>query len=320
MTGIGRFVKNVSPFNNREDMPKALFIIKKLLAYLLCSFGGMIAGTAVVVLIHFPLGLNPLNGEAFEGYAGQLFTMLNYLLPTLCVVPYWLFVEKKKMRDMYVRKGAGCYLIGCAAAAGMLAACVGAVLLTGSVRINGAAENPDILAIALNGGIYLFQSAREEILCRGLMFCMLKDKLGAPAAFAASTAVFAVPHLSSMEGAGAAVTAVGILNMVLISAIFTLIVLVIDSLWAACGVHFVWNFCLDNILGLTVSGTDSGSNALISAESVGSSILNGGIFGIEASVITTAVYAVCAAGLLVMLRKRNENKKTVNEGDVAYGF
>lgn len=317
---IKKFFGNISPFNNKTDMSKPRFIVKKLLAYLLCNMGGMIAGTAVVVLIHFPLGLNPLRGEAFEGRPALLFTMLNYLLPTVCVLLYWRFVEKKTLSEMYLKHGARGYLAGCLTGAGLLAACVGFILLTGSIRINGLTADPDLLTIALNGGVFVFQSAREEILCRGLAFCFLKDKLGNRAAFVFGTAAFMIPHLSALEGAGTAVTAVCILNMVLISAVFTLIMLVTDSLWAACGAHFLWNFFLNNIFGLTLSGTETDMNSIIRAESVGSSVLNGGSFGIEASIVTAAVYAVCAGLLYVICRKKTAVRTTANEGGLVYGL
>ncbi len=306
---VKNFFGSISPFNNRTDMPKVLFIIKKLLGYLIANMGGMIIGTAVIVLIHYPLGVDPLKGEAFDGYAGLVFTMLNYLLPVLLIIPYWHLFEKKKLSEMYVRKGLGCYLMGCLIGAALILISAGLIILTGAVKVNGSAAHPDYLAIALNGGIFIFQSAHEELLCRGVAFSSLKDKMGIPAAYAVSTAFFAVPHLSSMQGAGTAIEAVGILNMLLVSAVFLLVILVTDSIWAACGAHFVWNFFLNNILGLTVSGTGLDSPALLSSESVGRSVLNGSIFGIEASILTSVVYAVCAAVLFVIYRKKTANER-----------
>ncbi|MBO4867819.1 MAG: CPBP family intramembrane metalloprotease [Ruminococcus sp.] len=307
----GSFFKSISPFNNRKDIPTRLFIIKNLLAYLLCNIGGMVIGTAIVVLIHYPLGKDPLKGEAFDGYLGLLFTMLNYFLPSLFVMFYWRVIGKKKLSEMYVKRGVY-YFIGCFVGGLLVTLCAGLILLTGAVKVSGLTSHPDYLAIALNGGVWAFQSFHEEILCRGLAFSCLKGKLGVPAAFALSTAAFTIPHLSSMKGAGAVVTAAGIVNLMLISAIFTLIMLLTDSLWAACGAHFLWNFFLGNIFGLTVSGAVSESPALISAESVGRNVLNGGIFGIEASIITTMVLAAGTAVLFFAWRKKNMEKATVS--------
>lgn len=302
------FIKNVSPFNTRTDMPKPLFAVKKLLGYLIAMMGSMIIGTALIVLAHYPLGIDPLKGECFEGYPGQFFTMLNYCLPCLLILLYWRLFEKKKLSEMYVKKGIGCYLLGGLVGAALIFLCVGAVTLTGAVKINGLAAHQDYIAIALSGGMYVFQSAMEELLCRGVAFSSLKDKLGIPMAFAVSTAFFLVPHLSSMQGAGAA-SAVGVLNSVLISAVFLLIMLATDSIWAACGAHFVWNFFLNNFFGLTVSGTGSDSPALLSSVSVGNNILNGSVFGIEASILTTVFYAVCAAALFVIYRRKAANER-----------
>ncbi len=302
------FFKNVSPFNTRTDMPKPLFVIKKLLGYLIANMGSMIIGTALIVLVHYPLGVDPLKGECFEGYLGQLFTMLNYCLPCLLILLYWRVFEKKKLSEMYVKKGFGRYLAGCIVGVALIFTCVGAVTLTGAVNINGLAAHPDYLAIALSGGMYLFQSAMEELLCRGVAFSSLKDKLGVPAAFGVSTAFFLVPHLSSMQGAGAA-SAVAVVNSVLISAIFLLIMLVTDSIWAACGAHFIWNFFLNNFFGLTVSGAISDSPAILSCKTVGRNILNGSSFGIEASILTTVFYLACAAILFTIYRRKTAKER-----------
>lgn len=303
---VGQFFKNVSPFNTRDEMPKIQFIIKKLLGYLLANLGSMVLGTAVIVLMHYPLGLDPLKGEAFGGYAGQLFTALNYLLPCLLVLLYWRLFEKKKLSEMFVKKGVGCYLIGLLIGAVLAAACIASVVLTGTVRVNGLTAHPDILSILLSGLMFIFQSAHEELLCRGVAFSSLKNKLGTPAAFAVSTAFFMVPHISSMQSSGTAVEAVGMLNNLLISAIFLLVMLLTDSILASCGLHFIWNFALANIFGLTVSGVESLEyTSVINAESVGRNVVNGSSFGIEGSIVTTFFYAVCAAVLFVILRRRS---------------
>ena len=80
------------------------------------------------------------------------------------------------------------------------------------------------------------------------------------------------------------------------------------------------NFFLNNIFGLTLSGTETDMNSIIRAESVGSSILNGGSFGIEASIVTAAVYAVCAGLLYFICRKKTAVRTTANEGGLVYGL
>ena len=100
-----------------------------------------------------------------------------------------------------------------------------------------------------------------------------------------------------MEGGSPLIVAAGVVNLLLISVIFSLLTLWFRSIWAACGLHAMWNYILYSILGLNLSGNDETVAAVFDMQSVGSNILNGGDYGIEASVITTAVLA---AGLVVL--------------------
>ena len=63
--------------------------------------------------------------------------------------------------------------------------------------------------------------------------------------------------------------------------------------------HSIWNYILYSILGLNLSGNGEIVSSIFDMRSVGSSILNGGMYGIEASIITTAVLGTGAAILLV---------------------
>lgn len=91
---------------------------------------------------------------------------------------------------------------------------------------------------------------------------------------------------------------VGIANLILISVIFSLVTIRFRSLWAACGLHSFWNAILYSVLGLNLSGNDEKVAAILNMKSVGENILNGGVYGIEASLITTVVLALATATLI----------------------
>ena len=89
---------------------------------------------------------------------------------------------------------------------------------------------------------------------------------------------------------------------------FSFITLRTGSIWAACGLHSVWNFCLCCVLGLNLSGSEGASTALINMRSVGNNLLNGGNYGIEASIIADIVIAA-AAVLLCQIYKKNNTER-----------
>ena len=63
MNKIKEFIKNISPFNNRTDMPKLLYVIKVILIFWVFKFGAELVGEGIVLAIHFACGKNPLQGE-----------------------------------------------------------------------------------------------------------------------------------------------------------------------------------------------------------------------------------------------------------------
>lgn len=79
------------------------------------------------------------------------------------------------------------------------------------------------------------------------------------------------------------------------------------SIWAACGLHSAWNAALYCVLGLNLSGNDETVTAVFNMQSVGKNILNGGEYGIEASVITAVVLAI-AVTLIWYANKKRETR------------
>lgn len=47
------FLKNISPLNNRTEMPVFLFVIKKIFAFWLCYIAGLFSAEMIVILLHF---------------------------------------------------------------------------------------------------------------------------------------------------------------------------------------------------------------------------------------------------------------------------
>ena len=59
MRRIKELIKNISPFNNRSDMPKILYIIKVILIFWAFKFGAELIGEGLVIALHFACGKNP---------------------------------------------------------------------------------------------------------------------------------------------------------------------------------------------------------------------------------------------------------------------
>lgn len=289
MSKIKEFIKNISPLNNRTEMPVILYIIKIIIIFGFVKFGSELIGEAFAIGIHFVCGKNPLNGEMFDGRTILLITYYGYALMIGVLILYWKLFQKKTLAGLGFNRKFGSYFAGAAIGAVLAVASVFAVMLTGTLTYNGVFSNIDYTYIVLMFGGFVFQGALEEVLCRGIVLQLLKEKTSIPVAVGISTALFVIPHISNMSEADPAIIVFAVAGLIIISLIFSALTLRFNSIWAACGLHSVWNFILYNILGLNLSGNDELTAAVFDMKSVGSNILNGGVYGIEASVVTAAV-------------------------------
>jgi len=305
-----QFLKNISPLNNQTEMPMTLFVVKKILAFWLCYIVGLFLAEGVIILLHFALGKNMLVGDVFDAQTITLITYYGYIIISGVALLYWKLIEKKPLSEMGLTKHFGNYFIGAIIGVLLLAVSVVAIILTGNMEYHGVFENADILVIVLLIGGFVVQGATEEILCRGVVFHSLKEKTSLAIAMDISTLMFIIPHLSSLFDGGVIYGVLGIINLLLISTIFSLLTIRFKSIWAACGLHSFWNAVLYSVLGLNLSGNDETVTAIFNMQSVGENIWNGGVYGIEASLITTVVLAFAAILIMVIDRKQvKENDK-----------
>lgn len=299
-----QLLKNISPFNDRTEMPKIIYVIKIILAFWVCKIVGEVLAEGVAILIHFALGKNPLEGEMFDPQTITLITYYGYIIVIWIVLLYWKIFQKKTLSEMGITKNFGNYFIGAMIGIILGVTSAAAIMLTGMIKYNGVFKSIDFVMILLMLGGFIIQGAMEEFLCRGIVLCSLKNKTSIPVAIGVSTALFIIPHLSTLSEGKPVYVIVGILDLILISVIFSLLTLRFNSIWTACGLHTIWNFILFNILGLNLSGKDETTAAIFDIQSVGQNVLNGGDYGIEASIVTSAVLAFAAIMIEYMSRKR----------------
>ena len=303
-----QLLKNIIPFNNRTEMPTALFVIKKILAFWLCYIGGLFIAEGAVIILHFAFGKNMLVGDVFDGQTITLIIYYGYIIMAGVALLYWKRIEKKSLSEMGLTKHFGNYFIGVFAGILLLVVSVGVIVLTGNIEYQGIYENVDILMILLLIGGFIIQGATEEILCRGIVLHALKERTSVWIAIAISTVMFIVPHWSSLFAEGTIYGVIGVANLVLISILFSLLTIRFKSIWAACGLHSFWNAILYSVLGLNLSGNDETVTAIFNMQSVGKNIWNGGEYGIEASIITTVVLAIAVAMIWYVSRNGVKEK------------
>ena len=106
------FIKNISPFNNKDDMPSALLITKKLLALFLCYLAGIFLAEGLVIGGLFLCGRNFLKGEMFSDNVMLLIKLYGMIILIAVCILYWKLVVKRKLNEMGITKKISGWFMG----------------------------------------------------------------------------------------------------------------------------------------------------------------------------------------------------------------
>ena len=291
-----KIIHNVSPFNNETNMSAVEYTIKKLLAFILIYGVSAVLGEGIIIGILYGMGYDPLHGVMPKGQVSELLVYYGFSIFLLTTVLYCKFVEKKDMKNIGFSKKSLEYLIGVLLASILLSIIIGIACLVHSITFSGFNKSISVKSLFLWLLAFAIQGAAEEIMCRGLLLNSLKNKISIPLAILISSTVFVFPHLSTLMEADFLYAVVGIINLYLISFIFSILVLRRSNIWIACGLHSAWNFILYVIMGLSLSGSESITKGVVLFSIKDESIINGAEYGIEASIITTVVLGLLLYG------------------------
>lgn len=302
-------VINLLPFNNRTEMSRTEYVIKKVLAFILIFFVAGVLGEAVVIGLYTGMGYDPLHGVMPEGQIAGLIPYYGYILFSVIAILYCKLIEKRSMRDIGFTKRGTDYLLGIGVAVAMLVLVLFLCLVTGSVSFLRINRDMSISVLLLWGLAFIIQGSEEEILCRGFLMNTLKKKIPLPAAVFISSTAFVIPHLimTPILDSGLVYALIGIANLYLISVLFSIIVLWRGNIWVSCGLHAAWNYVLNIILGLTVSGNDAKMDGLFLIGINKLNIINGSEYGFEAGIATTVITIITICVILYIWKVRSDN-------------
>ena len=231
---------------------------------------------------------------AMNGPFWQL--VFRAILPLIAYLVLVKSIERRRLRELDLRRLLPDGTLGLAAGAALFSAVVGVLWLLGSYHVVGTNAHPHWIAAALTVG--LGAGIGEEIMFRGVLYRVAEEGLGTWVALLVSALFFGAVHLGNpgatlWAGAAIAIEA-GIL--------FGLLYLVTRSLWVCMGLHAAWNFMQGTVYGIPVSGTPA-DGWLVSTRS-GPDWLSGGVFGAEASVVALCLCSLASAALMVVALRR----------------
>lgn len=235
-------------------------------------------------------------GKLFIGYA---FLMASILIATaICLRfldrrPFWsigYYFHRRWWRD---------YLVGTGMAAAMIAIIVGIEWAAGTVSLRWSDIPGDEIVSGLLIGLAFFNlaAAFEELMFRGYPLQTLLRDLHPVWPVLITSALFGIVHAGNPH-----VSPLALINTVLAGVWLAVAYLKTRSLWLPTSLHWSWNWTMNSVFGLSVSGLQGmASSPLLESTQTGPTWLTGGPYGPEGGVLATIVLIV---GTLVIWRIR----------------
>lgn len=131
--------------------------------------------------------------------------------------------------------------------------------------------------------VFCLVAIGEELLIRGYILSYLVKYYPRVFAVLISAIIFSLLHIFNGN-----FNLLECFNLILVGIFLAALKFRYQNLWVPVGTHFSWNFMQGSVLGFPVSGIDVPSIYLISFEE--NTIFNGGLFGIEGSILSTVVF------------------------------
>lgn len=187
---------------------------------------------------------------------------------------------------------------GVAAGAGLFALVAAIAAIAGAYRITGRGDPADIILPLISTAI--MPAFMEELMFRGILFRWLEEFGGSWAALIVTSALFGLVHSQNPGATWFSSFAIAVEAGLLLGGSYMLT----RSLWMPIGLHAAWNFTQGPILGVPVSGNQV--HGLFHAQLSGPTILSGGTFGLEASIISILVCAAVGAGFVGLAMRQGQ--------------
>ena len=231
-----------------------------------------------------------------------LSSFLQFISFILAVWLYISVVEKRSFKSLgffglrRFKKYIGGFLIGVSL---LTASFVIVSLMTkANVEFSFSFGISSIVSIITVLIFFIIQGASEEIVFRGWLMQSIGIRHWPWLGIALSTLLFAILHAANPN-----FNLIAGLNIFLVGLLLAILALYDGSLWGVCGFHTAWNFTMNSVYGINVSGTKLVGDTLLKTTFEGSPLITGGGFGLEGSLVVSALIVALMVVILFLKRK-----------------
>ena len=151
--------------------------------------------------------------------------------------------------------------------------------------------------------IFIFQGLLEEILFRGYLMPFFSKVIGIKFTIILLSFLFTCIHLFNPN-----LDIIGLANVFLAGVTFSLIYYYTGNLWIVGAMHTLWNFILGFIVGSQISGIITYNSVFFSIPVENKDLISGGVFGFEASIVTTIVELTISLFVIYLIKKEKKGE------------
>jgi hypothetical protein len=229
--------------------------------------------------------------------------LVNEILSMVVVIPATLiatgvcfrYFDRRRLRTIGFQFHASWwrdYLFGTGIATVMMAVIVGTeqVVGAGSFQWSDAHAGQTAQGLLISFVFFNVAAASEELMFRGYPLQTLLLDIHPAIAVIVPSVLFGLAHLGNPDP-----SVLAIVNTSLAGIWLSVAYLRTRSLWFCTSLHYAWNWAMNSIFGLNVSGMEGvggGASSLFSATQTGPEWVTGGSYGPEGGVLATALLGV----------------------------
>ncbi|MFP4078648.1 MAG: CPBP family intramembrane glutamic endopeptidase [Candidatus Izemoplasmataceae bacterium] len=306
--------KHISNARAIEGKPKAVFLLLEIIVVAILPFIIAIYIRQMAMDYLFTPLIENLPYLWFLSFRAFLFHFTSFgfiIIYLFAIVKYY---EKRKIKHL----GFSSKKLFFRGMRGIVLALVmmGAIVFTILILDQGTIDKTHLLADGLQSIPYLIiilcgrliQGSAEEMVFQGWALPKIGKTYTPLIGVVFVSLLFAVahgmnPNMSFLAG----------INLILYGLFAAFYVLYERSIIGIMMFHAFWNFFQGNVFGLAVSGSGLSAISFTSVVFEENSILNGGAFGAESSLITTIVLCIGVSILVFLYRKETHQKIEANE-------